>query len=83
MRIKVEFLEGFSHTENYCWGEFHNGGSNNVDFTAVPTCFDPTDFVLGPNGITTTTFDVAWTDANGAGTDLGQQDEENCRNEGR
>ena len=43
-------------------------GLDNVDFTALPSCFDPNSFVLGPNGITTTSVDIAWTDPNGGGT---------------
>lgn len=43
-------------------------GLDNVDFSEAPSCADPTDFVLGPNGITTTSADIAWTDPNGGGT---------------
>lgn len=35
---------------------------------SAPSCADPTNFTVGPNGITTTSFDIAWTDSNGGGT---------------
>ncbi|WP_299125092.1 choice-of-anchor J domain-containing protein [uncultured Winogradskyella sp.] len=43
-------------------------GLDNVDFVEIPSCADPTSFAIGPNGITLTSVDVAWTDPNGAGT---------------
>ena len=41
---------------------------DNVIVEQNPACFDPFDFVLGPNGITSTSADIAWSDNNGAGT---------------
>lgn len=41
---------------------------DNIVVEEGPTCFTPTDFVIGPNGVTTTSFDIEWMDANGAGT---------------
>lgn len=35
---------------------------------SAPSCADPNTFVLGPNGVTSTSFDIAWTDPNGGGT---------------
>jgi hypothetical protein len=53
----------FRWVGDYAWG----WAVDNVSVSA-PTCIDPAGFVLGPNGITTTSVDIAWTDANGAGT---------------
>ncbi|WP_299111093.1 choice-of-anchor J domain-containing protein [uncultured Winogradskyella sp.] len=41
---------------------------DNVIVEEIPSCLNPTDFVLGPNGITDTSADIAWTDGNGPGT---------------
>ncbi|GAB4155789.1 MAG: hypothetical protein Tsb0033_05490 [Winogradskyella sp.] len=41
---------------------------DNIIVEEIPSCFDPSDFALGPNGITETSADIAWTDANGGGT---------------
>jgi hypothetical protein len=53
----------FRWVGDYSWG----WALDNVEVSA-PTCIDPSAFILGPNGITNTTFDVAWTDSNGGGT---------------
>ena len=53
----------FRWVGDYAWG----WAVDNIEVSA-PSCADPANFVLGPNGITTTSFDIAWTDANGAGT---------------
>lgn len=40
-------------------------------FTLTETatsCFEPNAFVVGPNGVTATSFDLEWTDGNGGGT---------------
>lgn len=41
---------------------------DNVIVEQIPSCFNPSDFVLETNGITSTSTDIAWTDANGMGT---------------
>ena len=53
----------FRWVGDYSWG----WAVDNVVVSA-PSCIDPGDFLLGPNGITTTTFDLTWTDSNGPGT---------------
>ncbi len=53
----------FRWVGDYSWG----WAVDNVTVSA-PTCIYPTNFVLGPNGITDTSADIEWTDGNGAGT---------------
>ena len=53
----------FRWTGDYSWG----WAVDNIEVSA-PSCIDPSNFVLGPNGITSTSFDIAWTDPNGGAT---------------
>ncbi|WP_431110444.1 T9SS type A sorting domain-containing protein [Winogradskyella poriferorum] len=53
----------FRWVGDYSWG----WAVDNIVVSA-PSCADPNSFVLGPNGITTTSVDIAWTDPNGGGT---------------
>lgn len=53
----------FRWVGDYSWG----WAVDNIEVNA-PTCIDPSGFVIGPNGVSTTTFDIEWTDSNGGGT---------------
>lgn len=53
----------FRWVGDWSWG----WAVDNVEVSA-PTCIDPTGFAIGPNGVTTTSFDIQWTDPNGGGT---------------
>ncbi|APY08862.1 hypothetical protein BWZ20_11360 [Winogradskyella sp. J14-2] len=53
----------FRWVGDWSWG----WAVDNIEVNA-PSCIDPTGFVVGPNGVSTTTFDIEWTDPNGGGT---------------
>lgn len=53
----------FRWVGDWSWG----WAVDNVEVNA-PSCIDPSGFVIGPNGVSTTTFDIEWTDPNGGGT---------------
>lgn len=53
----------FRWVGDWSWG----WAVDNIEVNA-PSCIDPSGFAVGPNGVTTTTFDIEWTDPNGGGT---------------
>lgn len=53
----------FRWVGDWSWG----WAVDNIEINA-PSCIDPTGFAVGPNGVTSTSFDIEWTDPNGGGT---------------
>ncbi|WP_426429364.1 T9SS type A sorting domain-containing protein [Winogradskyella sp. HB-48] len=63
-------LAGVSNAQvRFRWvGDWSWGWAVDNVVVSAPTCADPNTFVVGPNGVTSTSFDIAWTDPNGGGT---------------